>query len=998
MRIGRVAALGALAVLTTTLAPPSATAATPPTATPPVDGRYQEFGDAAGFLNVIPPGQDGTLTPPELAQAQAAGNDPTKYPPHYADQESLYSALTFSGDNLNDADLTKYYKDASFGVKNSDVARKYSPNPDVTVLRDKQYGVPHIYGRTRYATMFAEGYTSAEDRFLEMDLLRHLAQGRLAELVGAPAAGMDQAGLTNAPYTAADLQKQLDDMKESGPEGASVVEDFIAYTDGVNKLLAEGKPNPSLLPAEYGVIGKAPEPWRVTDAVSIASEVGAQFGKGGGREVENLCGIDKLTAAYAVKTEAAEAAKPAGTPKPPEAEDAAAAARNARAEFGRLKFDHSPEAPTTSSRAVSYGTNLGKADPSAIPPVACASLQPVGGARDPVQTRGLGSGPGPLALPPALQSLLAQLTPAGPSQAVAQTPAMSNAILVSGKHTNNGRPIAVFGPQVGYQVPAALVEKDVHGPGIDARGVGFAGVDQYVLLGRGRDYAWSATSSGADNVDDFVLKLCDPNGGPVTTASMGYEYKGKCKPIDSFQHVERTTTGLAGAGTPTTLTWTIERTSDYGPLVDRGTLKDGTPIAVARKRSTYGREIQSAIGFKRLNDPKTMNGGLDAFRRATGSKIDYTFNWFYVDATTIGYQHSCRCPKRATGTTFDLPAWGNGKYDWQGHISPADQPWDANPPAGFITSWNNKQAARFHPADDQYSFGPVHRVQLLNTRITKAISGNHKVDRAAVVRAMKDASTADLRGEADLPLLLQVLTDPPAGIDPRALDLRERLETWAAAGAHRRAKSPGAPYDDAVAIAAMDAWWKNIPGAMFAVGTTDPFTALDFSIDDNPSRHGGSSFDTGAYSHVAKALRQVLGQPVTSPFPATSFCNGGTLPQCRALLWQTLAKTVHDLETEFGSPTVDDWQRKPADDEIQFSSLLVSVPPMNWVNRPTFQQVVQLATRGRASKSAAAGGDSNTGAIVIVLIAGALVAIAVSLIVRRRHRRHATAPATPPRE
>jgi acyl-homoserine lactone acylase PvdQ len=974
MRIGRVAALGALAVLTMTLTLPSANAATPPTTTPANGGRYQEFGDAGGFLNVIPPGQDGTLTPPELAQAQAAGNDPTKYPPHYADQESLYSALTFSGDKLNDADLAKYYKDASFGVKNDDVARRYSPYPDVTVLRDKQYGVPHIYGRTRYATMFAEGYTSAEDRFLTMDLLRHLAQGRLAELVGAPAASMDSAGLTAAPYTDADLEEQIENMKESGPEGASVVEDFIAYTDGVNKLLTDGQRDPSLLPAEYGVIGKPPQPWKVTDAVSIASQVGAEFGKGGGREVENYCGIDKLTAANGGNAKAA------------------------RDEFDMLKFDTSREAPTTSSRTAPYGFDLGKVDPNAVPPLACTSLQPVGGSRDPVQTGGLGSGPGPLALPSALQTLLGQLTPAGPSQAVAQTPAMSNAILVSGKHTTNGRPIAVFGPQVGYQVPAALVEKDVHGPGIDARGVGFAGVDSYVLLGRGRDYAWSATSSGADNVDDFVLKLCDPTGAPVTTASMGYEYKDKCKPIDSFQHVENTTTGLLGQGAPTTLTWTIERAADYGPLVDRGRLKDGTPIAVARERSTYGRELQSAIGFKRLNDPDTMHGGLEAFRRATAGGIDFTFNWFYVDATTIGYQHSCRCPQRAQGVDLDLPAWGNGKYDWQSYIAPADQPWDVNPPAGFITSWNNKQAAGFHPADDQYSFGPVHPVQLLNTRVTKALSGGHKVDRAALVRAMQDAATADLRGEADLPLLLQVLTDPPAGTDPRALDLRERLELWASTGAHRRAKTPGAPYDDAVAIAAMDAWWTNVPGAMFAIGATDPFTALDFPIDDNPSKHSGSSFDTGAYSHVAKALRQVLGQEVSNPFPAGTFCNGGTLPQCRALLWQTLDKTVHDLEAEFGSPTVDDWQRKPADDEIHFSPLLVHVPPMNWVNRPTFQQVVQLATRGRARKSAAAGADSNTGTIVLVLIAGALVGIAVSLIARRRFHRQVTPPATRARE
>lgn len=974
MRIGRVAALGALALLTMTLALPSASGAAPPATAPPIDGRYQEFGDAGGFLNVIPPGQDGTLTPPEFAQAQTPGTDPNKYPPHYADQRSLYDALTFSGDKLNDGDLAKYYKDASFGVKNSDVARKYAPHPDVTVLRDKQYGVPHIYGRTRYATMFAEGYTSAEDRLLTMDLLRHLAQGRLAELVGAPAAGMDTAGLTDAPYTDADLQGQIENLKESGPEGASVVEDFIAYTDGVNKLLTDGKRDPSLLPAEYGVIGKAPEPWKVTDAVSIASQVGAEFGKGGGREVENYCGIDKLTAASGGDAEAALDV------------------------FTRLKFDNSREAPTTSSRTASYGNDLGKLDPNAVPPIACASLQPVGGSRHPVQTGGLGSGPGPLALPSALQSLLLQLTPAGPSQAVAQTPATSNAILVSGKHTTNGRPIAVFGPQVGYQVPAALVEKDVHGPGIDARGVGFAGIDPYVLLGRGRDYAWSATSSGADNVDDFVLQLCDPNGGPVTTASMGYEHKGKCKPIESFQHVENTTTGLLGQGVPTTLAWTIERASDYGPLVDRGTLKDGTPIAVARKRSTYGREIQSAIGFKRLNDPNTMHGGLEAFRDATGGGIDFTFNWFYVDATTIGYQHSCRCPKRAAGVDFDLPVWGNGKYDWQSYIAPADQPWDANPSAGFITSWNNKQAGGFHPADDQYSFGPVQRVQLLNTRVTKALRGGHKVDRAAVVRAMQDAATADLRGEAVLPLLLQVLTDPPAGIDPRALDLRERLELWATAGAHRRAKRPDAPYDDAVAIAALDALWKNMPGAMFAVGATDPFTALDFSIDDNPSGHNGSSFDNGAYSHVAKALRQVLGQKVSNPFPAGTFCNGGTLPQCRTLLWQTLDKTVHDLETEFASPTVDDWQRKPADDEIQFQALLVQVPPMNWVNRPTFQQVVQLATRGRVRKSAAAGGNSNTGTIVLSIIVGALVGIAVSLIARRRFRRQVAAPPMRARE
>ncbi|GGA42592.1 hypothetical protein GCM10007416_14530 [Kroppenstedtia guangzhouensis] len=35
---------------------------------------------------------------------------------------------------------------------------------------------------------------------------------------------------------------------------------------------------------------------------------------------------------------------------------------------------------------------------------------------------------------------------------------MSNAILVEGKHTKAGRPIAVFGPQTGYFSPRLLTE------------------------------------------------------------------------------------------------------------------------------------------------------------------------------------------------------------------------------------------------------------------------------------------------------------------------------------------------------------------------------------------------------------------------------------------------------------------------------------------------------------------------------------------------------------
>ena len=449
---------------------------------------------------------------------------------------------------------------------------------------------------------------------------------------------------------------------------------------------------------------------------------------------------------------------------------------------------------------------------------------------------GLGTGTGSLGT---IQPVLDEVSGA---QRDSDAPATSNAVLVDGRHTATGRPIAVFGPQVGYQMPSFLVEKDVHGPGIDARGVGFAGIDAYVLLGRGRDYAWSATSSGADNTDTFVLRLCDPSGGPATTTSMGYEHDGKCRAITTFDHTVRPATIGGGApGSP--LTWTVQRAPDYGPVVRRGTLRDGTPIAIARKRSTYGDEISSAIGFQRLNDPAVMRAGYPAFKTAAGAHIGFTFNWFYVDGVTIGYQHSCKCPLRAHGVDPDLPTLGTGKWDWTGFLAPSRQPSDVNPSRGYITSWNNKQAPGFRASDAQFSYGPVYRVQLLNQGVEQAF----KTARSRGLNARRRRQADDERGDPRpprasqvLPRLLALLTpgSEPADLDPRALDLRERLEIWSkeAGGPHRHAKTRGAPYTDPVAIAALDAWWPQVTTAVFGPSTGTPFSSAQAGRRRQPAR------------------------------------------------------------------------------------------------------------------------------------------------------------------
>ena len=118
----------------------------------------------------------------------------------------------------------------------------------------------------------------------------------------------------------------------------------------------------------------------------------------------------------------------------------------------------------------------------------------------------------------------------------------SNVLLVGRRESKSGTPIAVMGPQVGYYSPQILMEMEIHGPdGLHARGATFPGISLYVLLGRGEDFAWSATTANTDVVDQFVEKLCEPDGSEPTTESDHYVYKGECVPFKVSERQFETT-------------------------------------------------------------------------------------------------------------------------------------------------------------------------------------------------------------------------------------------------------------------------------------------------------------------------------------------------------------------------------------------------------------------------------------------------------------------------
>ena len=72
------------------------------------------------------------------------------------------------------------------GALHADTVRAPGLQKPVEILRDR-WGVPHIYASTVHDLFFAQGYITARDRLLQIDLWRRVGTGKLAEVLGPPA-------------------------------------------------------------------------------------------------------------------------------------------------------------------------------------------------------------------------------------------------------------------------------------------------------------------------------------------------------------------------------------------------------------------------------------------------------------------------------------------------------------------------------------------------------------------------------------------------------------------------------------------------------------------------------------------------------------------------------------------------------------------------------------------------------------------------------------------
>lgn len=480
---------------------------------------------------------------------------------------------------------------------------------------------------------------------------------------------------------------------------------------------------------------------------------------------------------------------------------------------------------------------------------------------------------------------------------------MSNALLVGPQRSADGNSVAVMGPQVGYYYPEILLEMDLHGGGLDARGASFPGTSLYVELGRGPTFAWSATSSGSENVDQFLEQLCNPDGTPATRASDHYRYDGRCIPMTTFD-AGYLQPGLGGAGGEVVIHETVN-----GPVSGTCTV-GGVPYAIATKRSTYGRDVMSAIGFEELND-----GSVDSPQTflAAADKIEFTFNWFYVDASHVAFFSSGRLPVRAPGTNPTLPTVGDGRYEWRGFLPASAHPQAVDPAGEELVNWNNLPAPGWGAASDDWDEGPVDHVLLL----TDGITGDRTTP-ASLVSAMNRAATQDPEGALVWPVIAKVLATGPAPSVAAAAAAQE-VTTWVDKGASVLASGPDAPYLAGEAI--IQTAWEG-------------FVQADLSPVLGPL---WSEIPSDGMSYLVEDLSDLLGLPQRAHYHRV-YCGDGSLARCRASLWAALAAAVQTLDQEQGH-VMAAWRDQPA--AITFAPGLLPAT-MRYTNRPTFQQVVSF--------------------------------------------------------
>ena len=247
-----------------------------------------------------------------------------------------------------------------------------------------------------------------------------------------------------------------------------------------------------------------------------------------------------------------------------------------------------------------------------------------------------------------------------------EEPTGSNGIAIAPTNTSAGNALLLINPHTSFFFREEL--HMVSEQGLDAYGAVTWG-QFFVYQGFNENAGWMHTSSGVDNIDEFLETVVERDG------TLYYRYGDVERPVTARQVTVpyKTDTGMAERE------FTVYRTH-HGPIVRE---VDGAWVSVALMEEPMDALIQSYMRTK----AQSYDEYIEVMRTHTNSSN----NTVFADSEgNIAYLHSNFIPVRDTRFYYLQPVDGSDPAtDWQGVHSIEETPNAVNPSVGWLQNTNN---------------------------------------------------------------------------------------------------------------------------------------------------------------------------------------------------------------------------------------------------------------------------------------------------------------------
>ncbi len=492
----------------------------------------------------------------------------------------------------------------------------------VTVQRDAQ-GVPSIAAGSLGDMLEAQGYVTAQDRLWQMDMARRLAAGEAAEILGAKLVEHDTVQrVFGFRSTAERIVGTLP------PEQLHQIE---AYARGVNSFIASHQ---SSLPAEFRVLGYAPQPWRPLDTVLVALSMAQTLDESWADKLSREQITNRLGPTLAADL------YPTGSWR-----------------------DHPPVA-----------SQPGISDPQ--PAVPAIPLDPSQAMLRAPHASPAGA-TGVPALPVDDLVRLQQLVGRERSECTGCTPG-SNEWVVSGAHTASGKPMLSNDMHLTHGIPEIWYETELRAPGFHSAGVTVPGLP-FITAGHNDHIAWGFTALYGD-VQDVYIEQTNGRG----------EYLATANGTQTWQPFERSEERIRVRGSADVVLH-LEHTV-HGPIVTP--LVPNEKRKLSLKWTLFDPKVIGLplYALNTANDWTSFRAALSSWWEPTLSVV------YADDQGHIGYQAIGFLPQRAGGLQgFPIAANASGAGEWTGFL-PFDQlPSAFDPEGGLLATANSRVTPDGYP-------------------------------------------------------------------------------------------------------------------------------------------------------------------------------------------------------------------------------------------------------------------------------------------------------------